>query len=38
MEIGMGIHGEKGKLRTNVKKAHEIVTLMINEFLEKNLK
>ncbi len=38
MEIGMGIHGEKGRLRTHIKSAKEIVGIVIDAFLNKKLK
>ena len=34
MEIGVGIHGERGVLRTAVKSSDEIVTILIDKILE----
>jgi len=34
MEIGVGIHGERGVLRTAVKPSDEIVTILIDKILE----
>lgn len=34
IEIGMGIHGEPGIEKTNVKTAHELAEILINKILE----